>query len=85
MADLFVERIEEFAGMAGMNIASTPSRQKLTADRAAGYRAEQRRLKEAAAGRRAAALGAATGEEADRGASAGRRRPSADVRRSVER
>jgi hypothetical protein len=78
-----VERIEEFAVMAGMNIVLTSSRQRLTAERVAGYGAEQRRLKAAAADRRAAAaLRAATGEETDHSVAAGSRRPPAVVRPS---
>jgi hypothetical protein len=80
MADLFVERIEEFADMAGMNTTAMSSRQRLLAEQAAGYGAEQRRLKAAAAGRRAAAaLAAGAGKEADRW------RPPAVADRGVDR
>jgi hypothetical protein len=65
--------------MAGMNTTLTSSRQKLTAERVAGYGAEQRRLKAAAAGRRAAA---ATGEETAHSVSARRQRPPAVARPS---
>jgi hypothetical protein len=57
-----VERIEEVHVMTGISSAS-PSRQQLFAERVAIYGAEQRRLKAAAADRRAAAaLHAKTGE-----------------------
>jgi len=71
--------------MAGMNTALTSSRQKLTAERIAGYGAEQRRLKEEAAARRAAAaLRAATGAETDRNVPARPSRSPAVARGGVE-
>jgi len=54
----------------------TSTRQRLLAERVAGYGAEQRRLKAAAAERRAAAALRATGEAGDHGLSARPRRPS---------
>jgi hypothetical protein len=69
--------------MAGMNTQVMSRRQTRMAEQVAGYGAEQRRLKEAAAGRRAAAaLRAAVDEETDRGLSARRARPPASARRS---
>jgi hypothetical protein len=52
---LFVERIEELAVMAGMNMMHGSNRSKNSPERIASFGAEQRRLKAAAAGRRAAA------------------------------
>ena len=79
MADLFVERIEEFAGMAGMNTMVTSSRQKRATELVATYGAEQRRLKAEAADRRADAR-----EETDR-VPARRWRPPAVARGVVDR
>jgi hypothetical protein len=58
-----------------MNRAFTSSRQRLLAEQVASYGAEQRRLKAAAASRRAAAVLHAAGEETDHGLPARARRP----------
>ncbi|MGB2711462.1 MAG: hypothetical protein WBC33_08080 [Conexibacter sp.] len=66
-----------------MNTTFTSNRQRLSAERVAGYGAEQRRLKAEAAGRRAAAaLRATAGEEPEHGRSASPQRPPATTGRS---
>jgi hypothetical protein len=66
--------------MATMNTTFTSTKQKVAAERIAGFGAEQRRLKEAAAVRRAAA--AARGDDADKGFSPNPERPPVAARRS---
>lgn len=66
--------------MAAMNTTFVSNRQKLTAERIASYGAEQRRLKEAAAARRAAA--ATADARVDEGFSVRRERPLAVARGS---
>lgn len=82
MADLFVERCEELAGMTRMNTQVLSRRQKLLAERVVGYGAEQRRLKAAASERRTAA---ASAEATDGGAAARRWRPPAVADRGAGR
>jgi hypothetical protein len=68
-----------------MNRTFTSNRQRLLAERVAGYAAEQRRLKAAAADRRAAsALRATAGEETDPGLSARPQSPPATAGRSAD-
>jgi hypothetical protein len=66
-----------------MNRTFTSNRQRLEAERAAGYEAEQRRLKAEAAARRAVAASRATaGEATDPGTSARPQRSSGAAGRS---
>jgi hypothetical protein len=65
-----------------MNSAFTSNRQRRLAEQVAGYGAEQRRLKAAAADRRVAAASRAAGEETDHGVPARPRRLTAAAGRS---
>lgn len=67
-----------------MNGAFTSNRQRLLAEQVASYGTEQRRLKAAAASRRAAVGLRAAGEEADHGLPARSRRPPAAAGRSEQ-
>ncbi len=68
-----------------MNGAFTSNRQRRLAEQVASYGAEQRRLKAAAASRRAAVALRATGEEADHSLPARSWRPPAAAGRSEQR
>lgn len=67
-----------------MDRAVTSNRQQRLAEQVVSYGAEQRRLKAAAASRRAAVVWCAAGEEADHSLPARSRRPSGAAARSEQ-